>query len=172
MPDVWNNKVESHPGWPFKCLNSREGPETREPSKCQNAQSYREREAKEAFWSPATRGSKKDTDRIITPVAEAVRVPAHLVPPGSLKAKQLQHLHTELSLGQSCHKQKSLVSTHPGLLQSCPTLCNPVDCGLPGFSVREGVSPGKNTRVYWPILEHIGQYWFPYPSRALYSLLP
>ena len=33
-----------------------------------------------------------------------------------------------------------------------PTVCNPVDCGLPGFSVREGGSPGKNTGVYWPIL--------------------
>ena len=26
------------------------------------------------------------------------------------------------------------------------------DCGLPGFSVREGGSAGKNTGVYWPIL--------------------
>ena len=39
-----------------------------------------------------------------------------------------------------------------GSLRLCPTLCNPVDCGLPGFSVREGDSPGKNTGVYWPIL--------------------
>ena len=31
-------------------------------------------------------------------------------------------------------------------------LGNPVDRGLPGFSVREGGSPGKNTRAYWPIL--------------------
>ena len=28
--------------------------------------------------------------------------------------------------------------------QSCPTLCNPMDCGLPGSSVH-GDSPGKNT---------------------------
>ena len=28
----------------------------------------------------------------------------------------------------------------------------PEDCGLPGFSVREGGSPGKNSGVYWPIL--------------------
>ena len=31
-------------------------------------------------------------------------------------------------------------------------LCNLVDCGLPGFSIREGGSPGRNTGVYWPIL--------------------
>ena len=62
--------------------------------------------AKEAFWPPATRGSKNDSDRAITPAAEAVRVPAHLVPPGSLQAKQLRQLHAQLSLGQSCHRQK------------------------------------------------------------------
>ena len=31
-------------------------------------------------------------------------------------------------------------------LQSCPTLCDPVDCSLPGSSVH-GDSPGKNTGV-------------------------
>ena len=50
---------------------------------------------------------KKDSDRAITPVVEAVQVPAHLAPPGSLQAKQLRHLHTQLSLGQSCHRRKS-----------------------------------------------------------------
>ena len=30
--------------------------------------------------------------------------------------------------------------------QSCPTLRDPMDCSLPGFSVHED-SPGKNTRV-------------------------
>ena len=55
---------------------------------------------------------------------------------------------------------------HAGSLQLCPTLYNPVGCGLPGFSVRE-VLP-----ECIPILECIGQYWLPYPSRALYFLLP
>ena len=48
----------------------------------------------------------KDSDRVITPAAEAVRVPAHFAPPGFPQAKQLGHLHTQLSLGQSCHRQK------------------------------------------------------------------
>ena len=30
--------------------------------------------------------------------------------------------------------------------QSCPTLCDPMDCSLPGSSVHED-SPGKNTKV-------------------------
>ena len=44
-------------------------------------------------------------------------------------------------------------------------LCEPVDCGLPGFSVKKGVFQAR-------ILECIGQYWLSYPSRALYFLLP
>ena len=48
--------------------------------------------------------------------------------------------------------KKSLASMHTGSLQSCAALCDPVDCGLPGFSGREEVSPGKNTGVHWPIL--------------------
>ena len=115
---------------------------------------------------------KKDSDRTIINVVEAVCVSAHLVPPGSLQAKQLYHLHTQLSLGQSCHSQKkkkknkkSLVFMHAGSLQSCPTLFDPVDCGLPGFSVREGSLQAR-------ILECTGQCWLPYPSRALYFLLP
>ena len=35
----------------------------------------------------------------------------------------------------------------PGLVaQSCPALCDPTDCRLPGSSVH-GESPGKNTGV-------------------------
>ena len=139
-------------------LNNREGPQAREPSKCLNGQSYRERLAKKTFCLPATRGSKKDSDRAITPAAEAVHVPAHLVPPGALQAKQLRHLHAQLSLGQSCHRQKkSCVYAH----KVTPTLYDPVDCGLPGSVVLQA-----------RILEHIGQYWLPYPSRSLYFLLP
>ena len=49
--------------------------------------------------------------------------------------------------------------------QSCPTLCDPVDCGLPGFCFRKGVLQA------W-ILKGIDQYWLPYSSRALFFLLP
>ena len=68
---------------------------------------------------PGTRGceKKKKSVRAITPAAKAVCVPAHLVPSGSLKAKQLCHLHTQLSLGQSCHRQEKLASMPAGLLR-------------------------------------------------------
>ena len=49
---------------------------------------------------------KKDSDRALTPVMEAVCVPVCLAPPGPPQAKQLCYLHTQLSLGQSCHRQK------------------------------------------------------------------
>ena len=145
--------------------NNKEGPQAREPSKCLNGQSYRERLTKEAFRLPATRGSKKDSDGAITPAMEAAYVPPHFVLPGSLQAKKLQPLHAQLSLGQSCHrrKRKSCVYTHRSL-RSCPTLYEAVDCGLPGFSVR-GVLQER-------ILGCTGQYWLPYPSEALYFLPP
>ena len=52
-----------------------------------------------------------------------------------------------------------------GVASLCLTLCHPVDCGLPSFSVRDGILQAR-------ILDHIGQHWLPYPSRALYFLLP
>ena len=106
---------------------------------------------------PATRGSKTDSYRAIIPAVEAVRGPAHLAPPGSLQAKQLCHLHAQFFLGQSCHRQKKvfhLCTFHLSIFG--PTLCKPVDCGLPGFSVR-GV---LQTRI----LELIAQYWLPFPA--------
>ena len=51
---------------------------------------------------------------------------------------------------------------HAGSLRLCSTLCDPVDCGLPGFSV--GVRWGCLQAI---ILEPIGQYWLPYPSRGM-----
>ena len=66
--------------------------------------------------------------------------------------------------GRASTGKKKLASMPSGLFWSCPTRCIPVDCGLPGFSVRGA--------LWARILEHIGQYWLPYPSRALYFLLP
>ena len=75
----------------------------------------------------------------------ASRVPA---------SRQLRHLPAQLSLGQGGLRQRVLCLCTPdrfcGVLQ-----CDPVDCGLPGFSVREGGSPCKNTGVYWPVLDAI-----------------
>ena len=55
--------------------------------------------------------------------------------------------------GRAAKGKISLGSIHAELLWLCPTLCNPVDCGLPGFSAM-GVLQAR-------ILERIGQYWLP-----------
>jgi len=108
---------------------------------------------------------KKDSDRAIIPAMEAVCVPAHLDQgphkPSSCTTFMLNSHWCRAATGQ----KKSLVFMHAGLLQSCSTLCHPVDCGLPGFSVREGVFQAT-------ILEYIDQYRLPYPSTAPYFLLP
>ena len=86
---------------------------------------------------------KKDSDRTTAPTAEAVCVPAHLMPPGSPRPEQLRHLHTQLSLAQSCHRQKKKILC----------LC----------------TRGRFVYCLCPI--RVGKYWLPYPSRALYFLL-
>ena len=48
--------------------------------------------------------------------------------------------------GQGGAQSKVVVVYVVESLKSCLTLCDPVDCSLPGSSVH-GVSPGKNTRV-------------------------
>ena len=45
-------------------------------------------------------------------------------------------------------------SMHTKLLQSCPTLCDPMDCSPPGSSVH-GDSPGKNSEVGCHALQRI-----------------
>ena len=120
-------------------------------TKCLNGWSYGERLAKGAFWSLATRSLKKDPDRAITPAPEAVHVPAHLAPPGSSQAKKPCHLHTQLSLGESCYRCKVFVYACSVILVMNNSLrpCRPWAARL----LRQGGgSPGKNTGTYWPIL--------------------
>ena len=51
-----------------------------------------------------------------------------------------------LSNGISYFLNHVYACVHAKLLQSCPTLCDPVDSSLPGSSVH-GDSPGKSTGV-------------------------
>ena len=141
-------------------LNNREGPQAREPSKCLNRRSYGERLAKETFLSPATRGLKKDSDKAITPAAEAVCVPAYLVLPGSWQVKQLCHFQAQSSLGQRCHRQKkSCIYTHrvtsvvSDSLRPCRLWPARLLCQGGGFSRQEYWSVLANTGCH-TLLEH------------------
>ena len=137
-------------------LNNREGPQSREPSKCLNKQSY------EKDWL------KRPPDCQLQEVRKKT-----LTGPQLLWWKQSMSLHTwhrqspctpsscttftlNSHWGRAVTGKKSLVGLRTGSLWSCPTLCDPVDCGQPGFPVREGVLQAR-------ILEGIGQYWLPYP---------
>ena len=131
--------------------NNREGPQAREPSKCLNGQSYTERLAKEAFWLSATRDLKKGFDRPVTAAAEAVSVPAHLVPPGSPQPKQLCHFHAQSSMGQSCHRQKVFCLCtwgHFGHVQLFETLWT-VAC-------QASLSEEFSRQEYWSVLANTG----------------
>ena len=113
--------------------------------------------ATEKYWSKRSsdfqlQETRKKTVRAITPVVEAVCVPAYLALPGSLQANQLYHLHAQLSLGQNCHRQKKpciyvrrVASVVSNPLQPCRLWPASLLC-------QGGVSPGKNTGTYWPML--------------------
>ena len=101
---------------------------------------------------PATIGLKKASDRAIIPALEAVRVPAHVVPPGS---PQLCHLHPQLSLGQSCHRQKT----------SCTSACVValvVSYFLRPWRLAYQASLSGSSVLQARIQERVGQYWFPW----------
>ena len=70
--------------------------------------------------------------------------------------------------GRAATGKKTLTSMCTGSFWSCLTLCNPVDCGLPGFSV-SGFSRQEYPRIlantgYHTLLEH---YISCCPSRQL-----
>ena len=56
------------------------------------------------------------------------------VPPVSSELGSICRLWGQKALGYECQSRDTCV--HAQLLQSCPTLCNPMDCSLPGSSVR------------------------------------
>ena len=77
--------------------------------------------------------------------------------PVASRGKAHKHLATQFSnytkpFGIFCHRKESFlwnpvkILAHCAVLsvQSCPTLCDPMDCSPPSFSVHED-SPGKNT---------------------------
>ena len=153
--------------WENRAPNNRDWPQARGPSKCLNGRSYGERLAKEAFWSPATRGLKKDSDRAVTPAVEAVCVPCTLgtarVPASQAAAPPSQSVLTGAELPRGgwdmcCVYSHSVASVLFNSLRPCRLWPARLLCQRWG-------SPGKTTGVYWPILVAI-------PSRALYFLLP
>ena len=108
---------------------------------------------------------KKDSERAIIPAAEAVCVPAHLKPPGSPQAKQLHHLHAQLSLVQSCHRPKKKSCVYARRVASVMFNSLP-PCRLwpARFLCQRGGFPGNNTGVYWPILVAISFHSTIFPT--------
>ena len=99
-------------------------------------------------------------------MVEAVCVPAHLAPPGSLQAKQLCYLQAQFSLGQSCCRQKKVLQgSNQGRFHSVRLFAALWTVACQASLSGKGILQARN-------LECVGQYWLPYPSRALNFLLP
>ena len=143
--------------------NNREGPQAREPCKCLNRERQRKTGQRGLLITSYKRLEKRRWSAV-TPVVEAVCVPAHLAPPGSLQDNQLCHLHAQPSLGQSCHRQeKACVCAHrvasavSGSLQPCRL--------WPARLLCQGVLQART-------LERIGQYRLPYLLEHCISCCP
>ena len=160
VPDRWNN---------------REGPQARGPSRCLNGRSYVERRAKEAFWSPATRSWKKASVRALTPAMEeyvSLHTSRRQGPrkPSSCTTFTLNPRWGRAATGEkrSCvyeHRVASVVSDSTRPCRLWPVSVSLQTVSLQTVSLSEGTLQAR-------MLERIGQYWLPYLSRALYSLLP
>ena len=114
--------------------------------------------------APATRGSKKASDRAITPVAEAVRVCALGTARVPATQAAVPHSHSTLTGAElpQAKKQSCIYACRVASVMSNSVTLWTVSCHA---SLSGGVLQAR-------ILECIGQYWLPYPSRALYFLLP
>ena len=111
MPDALNYREGHHPGCScmcLTCLTTEKDPRQESPLSAWMGG------ATEKDWPRRPSDCQlqdnwKKTDRAITPAEEEVSVPGQLAPRGSLQAKQLHYLHTQLSLGQSCHREKNIL---------------------------------------------------------------
>ena len=145
------------------------GLQAREPSKCLSRWSYRERLAKEASDRRPQEAKKETLTRVSC--GGGSPCPFTLGTARAPQAKQLRHLHAQLSLGQSCHRQKK-VSMWTGSLPSCPDFLR-LGGLWPARLLCQGVGAGVWGGVLQArALERIGQHWLLYPSRAPYFLLP
>ena len=144
MPDILNYRVEPQPGGPSMCLTH----QTTEKDPIQGSPL--------SAWT-AKLWRKTGQRGILTASYKT------LEKTGTKQSVTLHTLHCAIFTlnsheGRAATGKRNLVSMCSGSLQSCPTLCDPVDCGLPGFSVR-GLLQAR-------ILECIGQYWLPYSSSS------
>ena len=163
MPDAPIYRVGPQPGAPRHVpdvLSNREGPQAREPSKCLKGQSYAERLA---LLVTSYKRLNRDADRAMTPAAGAVGIPQAWCPNGPHKPRGRATFTLSSHWDADVTGKKLLCLCVQGRIGRVQ-LCDPVDCPLPGFSVR-GLLRAR-------IVEHIGPYCLPYLSRALYFLLP
>ena len=109
MPDTLNYRAEPQLGCSFRWLMCRSTwPQSEGGGDPLCAWCAEQQIGQRGLLIASHKRLKKTSDRVITPAAE-VCVPVHLAPPGSLQSKQLCHLHAQLSLGQSCHRQKNVL---------------------------------------------------------------
>ena len=150
MPDALNCRVGPHPGCHFKCLmhrTTKNDPRQRSPPEW--AELWRKtgqrgrliasyKRLRKRLWYGHNSCSRGSLYPCTLGAARVLASQAAVLPSRST-----------LTGGQLPQAKEVLPLCVQGRFGP---VCDPVDCGLPGFSVREWVSPDKNTGSYWPIL--------------------
>ena len=159
MPDTPNNRVGPQPGASL-CVwcdeQQRRTPGKGALSVHEKAEQWRKSSQRGLLITSWQRLGKK-TDGVITPVAEAVRVPALCHFQGPHGPSSCAPFTLNPHWARAATGKKSLVSKYAGSLRSYPALCDTVDYGLVHSLDYDRLpcqwgSPGKNTGVGCHIL--------------------
>ena len=144
-------------------MGHREGPQARKPSKCLNGRSYGELLAKEAFPIASCKSPKKACDRAIAPGRRQSVSPHTWHCQGPRKPSRALPSRSTLT-GAELPQVKRVLHLHAGSWVVSDSLR---PCGLwpTRLLCQGGVLQAR-------ILKHMGQYWLPYPSGALFSCCP
>ena len=62
---------------------------------------------------------------------------------------QISHLQKEIKIVCMCHDSKRWLMQFSSVAQLCPTLCNPMDCSMPGLPVHHQLPELTQTHVHW-----------------------
>jgi len=148
--------VGPHPGCSFMCLTHQSTEKDPRQGKLSAWMGGAERPAKEAFRWPDTRGSKKDSDRAISPAWRQFVSLHSWCHQGPHKPSNCATFTLNSHQGRAATGKNSLMSMRAGLLWSSLTLYDPVDrllCQGGGFSRQEYWSELASTGCH-TLLEH------------------
>ena len=154
MPEALNYRVGPHTGCSFKWLRhqtTEKDPGQGSPLSAWMGRAIEKDWPKKPSDCQLQEPRKKDSDRAITPAGRQSMSLHTWHCQGPCKPSSCATFTLDPHWGRAATGKKRLASMHARSLWSGTTLCNPVACGLSGFSVR-----GFSRQEYWSVLANTG----------------